>query len=130
MLVEWIFYRFPGIKIFNKHTSSVRKRETIKFQNFEPDAVRCNTWRRQNVLTENSCFVFPENFLVNLYLHSWKNLQKSIMTRYKHLTLTNTNMYANFILLRFIFDFVLINEFGIPLHLAFAKYLYMWLRRS
>ena len=84
-------------------------------------------WRRRRGLTESFRCAFRKI--------SWKTyvsipgiLQKIIMTRYKHLTLTTT-MPIN-CCLWFMFLYVFINVFRFPLHLTFAKYLYMWLRLS
>ena len=133
MLVEWRFADFLEFIRwdFNKHSSSVRKLNQQKLisriLHLTPSSVNLDAVR---VVWQKTHVAFPENFLENLCLNSWKSCKMFIMTRYKHLTLTNTNMYANLLLLWFMFYYVLINKFGFPLHLTFVKYLYMWLRRS
>jgi hypothetical protein len=120
--------RFPGVYKTKESTKTLRlrcKQNSQNFQNFctgrrqviFPDVVR--------MFLQKSHVKFPENFWKNLCLTSWKILQNIIMTRYKHLTQTITNTHVHLILLWFMLNFVLINKFGFPLHLAFAKYLYM-----
>jgi hypothetical protein len=119
--------RFPGVYKTKESTNTLRLRykQNELFQNF------C-TWHRQvitpdavRMFLQKSHVKFPENFWKNLCLTSWKILQNIIMTWYKHLTQTITNTHVHLILLWFMLNFVLINKFGFPLHLAFAKYLYM-----